>query len=161
MQEAKDTFYIMLRDRLAAWNAGRTTVVRGGPRPAVLVNENELVSASQPADLFCLRWTELRNVRGLISMLCEIHYATGGSPGSSGMDRGRLLAVMDAELAGTLNAAPQNVALSNFIAGGNGVTLGSRIFWGDVLFGAARAEGERLERIATVEVFATAKEREL
>lgn len=161
MQEAKDTFYIMLRDRLAASNTGRTMVVRGVLRPALLVSENELVSASQPADVFSLHWTELRIVRGLVSMLCEIHYATGGSPGSSGMDRGRLLAAMDAELTSTLNATPQNVARSNFTAGGNGVALGSRIFWGDVLFGAAKAEGERLERIATVEVFATAKEREL
>ena len=42
MQSAKDTFYVTLRDRLAALNPARTVVVRGMVRPGVLVEENEL-----------------------------------------------------------------------------------------------------------------------
>ena len=45
MQNAKDTFYVTLRDRLAAVNPARTMVLRGVTRPGVLVEENELASA--------------------------------------------------------------------------------------------------------------------
>ncbi len=55
MQNARDTFYVTLRDRLAAVNPARTIVLRGVTRPGVLVEENELVSAYQPVDAFCLR----------------------------------------------------------------------------------------------------------
>lgn len=44
-QNAKDTFYVTLRDRLAARNADRTVVVRGATRPAVVVEENEMATA--------------------------------------------------------------------------------------------------------------------
>jgi hypothetical protein len=46
MQNARDTFYVRLRDRLAAVNPARTMVLRGVTRPGVLVEENELASAS-------------------------------------------------------------------------------------------------------------------
>ncbi len=59
MQNARDTFYVTLRDRLAAINPGRTMVLRGVTRPGVLVEENELVSAFQPVNAFCLHWTGL------------------------------------------------------------------------------------------------------
>ena len=49
MQNAKDTFYELLRGRLAALNPDRTVVVRGVVRPGVLVEENELVSTVNPA----------------------------------------------------------------------------------------------------------------
>ena len=45
MQNAKDTFYVTLRDRLAAVNPARTMLVRGVIRPGLLVEENELASA--------------------------------------------------------------------------------------------------------------------
>ena len=64
MQNAKDTFYMTLRDRLAAVNPARTMVVRGVTRPGSLVEENELVSADQPVDAFCLRWTGCGWIRG-------------------------------------------------------------------------------------------------
>ena len=59
MQNAKDTFYVTLRDRLAAVNPARTMVLRGVTRPGVLVEENELASACGPVNVFCLRWTGL------------------------------------------------------------------------------------------------------
>ena len=59
-QHAKDTFYTTLRDRLAALNGERTTLVRGAQRPAVLVEENEIAGGADPVanEMFVLRWTE-------------------------------------------------------------------------------------------------------
>ena len=46
MQDARDTFFVALRTRLAAINPERTIVLRGQIRPGVLVEENELSSAT-------------------------------------------------------------------------------------------------------------------
>ena len=156
MQNARDTFYVTLRDRLAAVNPARTMLVRSVLRPGLLVEENELASAVEPADVFRLRWTGLRvDSKGalpLAAMSCEIRYATDGSAGNGGMDRGRLLAGMDAELVAAVNASPQNVGKMNYSVS-PAVTMGTNLFWGDVAFGAATVTAERVERVATVEVF--------
>jgi hypothetical protein len=160
MQNAKDTFYVTLQGRLEAVNPARAVVVRGVTRPGVLVEENELASAYEPVDAFRLRWTGLKVDRQgslpLVAMECEIRYATDGSSGNGGMDRGRLLAAMEAELVSAVGAAPQSVAKMNYSGLGAGtapVAMGTNVFWGDVVFGAAAVEGERLERVATVTVF--------
>jgi hypothetical protein len=160
MQELKDTFYLMLRDRVAAGNADRTVVVRGAVRPGVIVVENELPGATVEgiavAEAFCLRWTSLK-VDGqgplpLTTASCEIRYATDGSSGVGGMDRGRVLAAMDAELSAALSQRPQSVAKVQVVAGK--LSDGTQVFWGDCVFGPAVMRGERMERTATVEVFA-------
>ena len=101
MQDARDTFYVALRDRLAAINPARTIVIRGQVRPGILVEENELPTAFQPVDAFSLRWVAVRvdtaTPLPLIAMECEINYATDGTAANGGMDRGRLLATMDGE----------------------------------------------------------------
>jgi len=162
MQNARDTFYVTLRDRLAAVNPARTMVLRGVTRPGLLVEENELVSAYQPVDAFCLSWTglsvDVQGVLPLVTMVCEVRYATDGDSGNGGMDRGRLLSAMDAELVAALGEAPQNVVKMDYVAaaGGSGlapVAMATNVFWGDVVFGAVVVNGERLERVATVEVF--------
>jgi hypothetical protein len=160
MQNAKDTFYVTLQGRLEAVNPARTVVVRGVTRPGVLVEENELASAYEPVDAFRLRWTGLKVDRQgslpFVAMECEIRYATDGSSGNGGMDRGRLLAAMDGELANAVGAAPQRVVKMNYSgvsAGVSPVAMGTNVFWSDVVFGAAVVEGERLERVATVTVF--------
>lgn len=162
MQNAKDTFYVMLRDRLAAVNPSRTIVLRGAARPGVLVAENELVSAELPIDAFCLRWTTVSaNVRGplpLVTLGCAIRYATDGDSGNGGMDRGRLLSTMDAELVTAISAAPRSTAKMNYVASasGSGVVptmMATSVFWGDLAFGVVTVTRERLERVATVEVF--------
>src|SRR5665213_1122521 len=106
MQNAKDTFYEVVRDRVAAANAALTVVVRGVVRPAVVVDENEIASAADLRDCFRLRWAGLSvSVEGaaaLVSMQCEILYATAGSDG--GLDRGRVLAGLDAALASAVGA---------------------------------------------------------
>jgi hypothetical protein len=162
MQNARDTFYVMLRDRLAAVNPARTMVLRGVTRPGVLVEENELASAAQPANVFCLHWTGLsvnaQSALPLVTMSCQIQYATDGDAGNGGMDRGRLLSAMDAELAAAVSAAPQNTVKMNYVASAEGsglapVAMATNVFWSDVVFGAAVVNAERLERVATVEVF--------
>lgn len=162
MQNARDTFYVTLRDRLAAVNPARAIVLRGVTRPGVLVVENELASATMPVNAFCLQWTALSvDTQGglpLVTMVCEVRYATDGDAGNGGMDRGRLLSGMDAELVAAVSASPQSVAKMDYVgaAGGSGlapVVMATNVFWSDAVFGAAVANGERLERVATVEVF--------
>ncbi len=156
MQNARDTFYVTLRDRLAAVNPARTMLVRGVMRPGLLVEENELASANEPADVFRLRWTGLRvdavGPLPLVAMSCEIRYATDGNAGNGGMDRGRLLAGMDAELVAAIHASPQKVRKMNYSVA-PAVAMGTNVFWGDVAFAASMVTGERVERVATVEVF--------
>jgi hypothetical protein len=161
MQNAKDTFYTTLQGRLAVLNPARQIVVRGVLRPGTLVDENELPSAWTPVDAFRLLWTTLQVTSASplpwVAMECVIQYATDGSSGNGGMDRGRLLAAMDAELASALSTAPHAVPKLNYGAAGVGVapaTMATNIFWADPLFGAASAVGERLERSAMVQVFA-------
>ena len=166
VQLAKDTFYATLRDRVAAGNAARTVVIRGVVRPGVVVVENELPGAAvdgiSPADAFCLRWTSLLvDTQGplpLIALGCEIRYATDGTSGMAGMDRGRALAAMDAELIAAISQAPQSACstLVAQVAGGGASTesmTGTNVFWGDVAFKPAVVKNERMERIAEVEVF--------
>ncbi|HUZ94081.1 MAG TPA: hypothetical protein VMU57_04145 [Edaphobacter sp.] len=156
MQNAKDTFYITLQARLAAVNPSRTIVVRGVTRPAVLVEENELPSDAVPLDAFRLRWTVLKvdpqAALPLVTMACEIRYATDGNAGNGGMDRGRLLAAMDAELAAALGAPPRSVTKTSYSTAPP-TALGTNVFWGDAAFAPVAVTDERLERVATVEVF--------
>lgn len=161
MQNAKDTFYTMLQGRLAALNPARTIVMRGALRPGVLVEENELPSAAAPADAFRLRWAALSvdssGPLPLVVMECTIEYATEGSAGNGGMDRGRALAAMDAELVAALAAEPRTVPKQSYappVGGSPVTTMGTYIFWADPVFGAASSVGERMERAATVQVFA-------
>ena len=166
VQNLKDTFYATLRDRIAVGNPARIVVIRGTVRPGVVVSENELPGAAvdgiSPVNAFCLRWTELavdsKAALPLISQTCEIRYATDGTTGLGGMDRGRSLAAMDAELIAAIETAPQSANSLSVaeIAGGGASTetaTGTNVFWGDVSFKPAVMKGERMERIAEVEVF--------
>jgi hypothetical protein len=157
MQNAKDTFYMTLESRLAALNPARTVVIRGVVRPGTLVDENELPSAFVPMDAFRLQWTKLQvtteSPLPWVGMECSIRYATDGSAGNGGMDRGRALAAMDAELTSALAACPHAVPKMNYAAT-PATPMATNIFWADPVFGATTATGERLERTATVQVFA-------
>ena len=166
VQLAKDTFYATLRNRVAAGNPARTVVVRGVVRPGVVVAENELSGAAvdgiAPGDAFCLRWTglavDMQAALPLVAMTCEIRYATDGTTGLAGMDRGRSLAAMDAELVTAISAAPQSASTTSVaeIAGGGATAAtvtGTNVFWGDVSFKPTVMRGERMERTAEVEVF--------
>jgi hypothetical protein len=159
MIDAKDTFYLMLRDRLAALNPARTMSVRGVTRPGILVDENELATSEILPDVFRLAWTALTiNPLGplpLAAMTCEIRYATEGSTGNAGMDRGRLLAAMDSELSTALRTAPHHILKHGYAVGFGASPLAraTNVFWSDAVFGATTIAAERIERVATVEVF--------
>ena len=166
VQFAKDTFYAALRDRVAAGNAARTVVVRGVVRPGVITTENELPGAAvdgiSPADVFCLRWTSLAvDTQGplpLIALGCEVRYGTDGTSGTAGMDRGRALAAMDAELVAAISKLPQTTSsllVAESVGGGASTTVmsGTHVFWGDVAFKPTTMRNERIERTAEIEVF--------
>jgi len=165
MQDTKDTFYVALRERVAVRNPARTLVVRGVVRPGVIVEENELATEWMPTGVFSLRWTDVVvNRMGavpLVVLTCAIRYCTDGDAANGGMDRGRMLAQMDAELGTVLGAGRAGMGVRNtrkmsysaLPAGGAAVKLGTNVFWGDLTFGPAVVVGERLERVATVMVF--------
>ncbi len=164
MQDLKDTFFWTLRNRIAAGNPARTVVVRGIQRPGVLVEENELPTAQVPADVFLMSWTGMRvddaGAVPLVGMTCSIRYGTDGNSGMGGMDRGRLMGAMDSELGAALGGtALRNVRKVDYsglaAASGDGaaVAMGTNVFWGELMFGPVGRVGERLERVATVEVF--------
>jgi hypothetical protein len=106
MQSAKDSFYIALRDRLAALNPQRTVFLNGVTRPAVVVVENECITAAGPLpEAFYLGWgtaqpaaATLNGQPPLLALACTISYWTGGSAEMQGVDRGRVLAQLDFEL---------------------------------------------------------------
>jgi len=152
MKNAKDTFYVTLRDRLAAVNPARTFVQRGVVRPGIMVVENEMVSAELPVDIFLLRWTNLQvdtlQAMPVATMRCEIQYFTDGKSDNAGMDRGRALTAMDSELMKILT--PQSAMKMNY---GTlpATAMQSLIFWGDAVFESVVVNAERVGRIARVD----------
>ena len=87
MQFAKDSFYVALRDRLAALDPARTVVVAGRMRPAVLVDENEPANSALPLpNAFHLAWGIPEIVKGaesarrpLMKIDCTIAYRIAGA----------------------------------------------------------------------------------
>jgi hypothetical protein len=155
MQNAKDTFYITLRNRLASVNPERTMTLRGVVRPGILVEEAEAPAAQLPLDVFVLRWTKLgadtQLPTILANMTCEIHYATAGTQTNMGLDRGRALEEMDDELLRML--CPASTPKMSY-AQSPAEQMGTNIFWSPAAFTAEAATRERVGRVATVEVFA-------
>ncbi len=154
MQNAQNTFYITLRNRLVALNPNRTIYLRGVTRPGILVESNELVVPQPPSDVFVLRWTGLHNdpylSDVLLQMECEVAYMTEGTPGNLGMDRGAMVTEMDAELMSMLQP---NIAQKMNYSPSPAVPMESQIFWSEATFQSLKVERDRLSRIATVSVF--------
>lgn len=154
MQNAQNTFYITLRDRLAALNPNRTIYLRGVTRPGILVESNELVTAHPPSDVFVVRWTGLHNdpylSEVLLQMECEIEYMTEGTTGNLGVDRGAMLTGMDAELMSLLQP---NTAPKMSYAQTPATPMETQIFWTEARFEPAKTERDRLLRKARISVF--------
>lgn len=154
MQNAQNTFYITLRNRLVALNPNRTIYLRGVTRPGILVESNELVVAQPPSDVFVLSWMGLHNDPYLsdvmLQMQCEIAYMTEGTTGNLGMDRGAMLTEMDAELMSLLQ--PNTAQKMNY-APTPAAPMETQIFWSEASFQPLKVERDRLSRIATVSVF--------
>lgn len=159
MQNAKDTFYTVLRDRLALVNPDRTVVVRGVTRPAIVVDENEAPSVAAQTDCFHLQWTDAAVAREgampLATLRCEVRYSTAGNAWNGGLDRGRVLASMDADLSAAVGTYPQRAPKMAFLApaqGNSAAAMASNIWWSGVAFDGAKADGNLLTRTAVIDV---------
>jgi len=129
MQAAKDSFYMALRDRLAALNPARTIVVDGVTIPAIVVRENmePLFAEAQPG-AFYVDWGEVQmaeSTRPILGLDCHIWYASEGSS-RAGVDRGRTLAEMDQELVRI--CTPPHTSMRDYSQAPS-ASLGSSIFW--------------------------------
>ena len=162
MQTIKDSFYIALRDRLAALNPSRVVTVLGVMRPAVLATENLLADAAPLlAETFYLNFGEItaepttkRLEQPLLQLACEITYWTQGSDALSGQDRGRTLAQLDCELLAI--TSPPNAALADH-SRSPAVALGRNMFWTSPTLGVPLANGSKLTRAAALQLFAYAE----
>ena len=132
MQFTKDSFSMVLRERLAGLNPARTVRVSGALRPAVVVVENEMPTAAEfLPECFYLEWGALNlgdsDAGGtpMCSIDCSIRYRTRGIV-ESGVDRGRLLGAMDRELFSICQ--PACTRKVDFSQGPN-VDLGSGVSW--------------------------------
>ena len=154
MQNAKDSFYMALRGRLAAANPERTIVMRGAVRPGILVEEAEAPFSQIPTDVFVLRWlgigTDVNLEAPMMAAECEILYQTCGCQSFGGLDRGRALSAMDKELLSILQ--PFSTQKLSFIATPPASML-TRVFWDEPSFGPVVTQRDRLTRSVKVMVY--------
>jgi hypothetical protein len=154
MQNAKDSFYMALRTRLAAINPERTILLRGTVRPGILVEEAEAPFSQLPNDVFILRWlglgADLDLASTMVAEQCEILYQTCGTQSFGGLDRGRLLSVMDKELTAMLQ--PFYTPKLNYTVTPTATML-TNVFWNEPGFGPAVVQRDRLSRSANVMVY--------
>lgn len=154
MQNAKDSFYMALRSRLAAINPERTIMLRGAVRPGIVVEEAEAPFSQLPSDVFILRWLGLGGDVNLDATMvaeeCEIIYQTCGSQSFGGLDRGRALSAMDEELLAMLQ--PFGTPKLSFTATPPAQML-TQVFWDEPGFGPVVTQRDRLSRSVKVMVY--------
>jgi len=154
MQNAKDSFYMALRTRLAAINPDRTILLRGAVRPGILVVEAEAPFSQLPNDVFVLRWLGLGVEMNLGSMMaaeqCEILYQTCGTQSYGGLDRGRALSEMDEELAAMLQ--PFYTPKFNYLTT-KPIAMLTKVFWDEPGFGPVVIQRDLLSRSAKVMIY--------
>jgi hypothetical protein len=159
MQNAKDTFYTALRDRLAALNPERTIMLRGAVRPGILVEEAEAPFPQLPNDVFIFRWlghgADIDLASTLIAEECEILYNTSGSQSYGGLDRGRVLSQMDSELLAIL---PPFATPKVSYATQPPTTLRTQVFWDEPVFSPIVPQRDRLSRSAKIMVYSYQEE---
>jgi hypothetical protein len=154
MQNAKDSFYVALRTRLAVVNPQRTVLLRGAVRPGILVEEAEAPFSQLPSDVFVLRWLNLGVDLDLGSAMaaaeCEISYQTCGTQSFGGLDRGRAMSAMDEEVTAILQ--PLHTPKLNYTTTPP-VAMLTQVFWDDPVFGPLATQRDRLSRTAKVVVY--------
>jgi len=143
-----------LRARLASINPERTTLIRGALRPGILVEEAEAPASQSPPDVFVLRWLGMGSDSGLASTLiaqeCEILYQTCGTQCFGGLDRGRALSAMDAELMALLE--PYGTPKLDY-AVQPPATMLTHIFWNEPVFTPVVTQRDRVGRSARVTIY--------
>ena len=161
MQNAKDSFYIALRNRLAQIDPERTILLRGAVRPGILVEEAEAPFSQLPNDVFVLRWAgmgvDLDLASTMVAARCEILYQTCGTQAYGGLDRGRLLSQMDEELLAMVQ--PLSTPKLNYATNPPTAMLTS-VFWAELLFGPIVTQRDLISRTATVTVYSYQEEGE-
>jgi hypothetical protein len=154
MQNAKDSFYMALRTRLATVNPQRTILLRGAVRPGILVEEAEAPFSQFPSDVFVLRWLGLGTDVDLPSTMaaeqCEVTYQTCGSQSFGGLDRGRALSEMDEELLAMLE--PFYAPKLNYTATPP-AAMQTQVFWDEPMFAPVVIQRDQLSRTASVVVY--------
>lgn len=154
MQNAKDTFYMALRNRLTALNPERTFLVRGAVRPGILVEDAEAPFSQPPGDVFIVRWlgmgADVDLASTLIAQDCEISYQTCGCQTFGGLDRGRSLSEMDTELLAILQ--PFHAPKLNYSANPP-IAFLTQVFWDEPAFTPVVSQRDRLTRSARITVY--------
>jgi hypothetical protein len=162
MQNAKDSFYLALRARLASANSERNLLLRGALRPGILVEEAEAPFTQQPADVFILRWLGLgidaELSSAMIAMECEISYCTSGTQAFGGLDCGRSLTRMDRELLKILE--PFTTPKFDYSVQPP-AQMQTQIFWDEPVFTPANGQRDRLGRTVRVMVYSYEEQSEL
>lgn len=157
MQALKDSFYIALRDRLAARYPERKVLLGGEECTAIVVVENERLAAPSPLpEVFHLNWSKAKCVTAdepaaLMSITCTVSYSSEGTEALNAQDRGRTLAAMDAELLDI--SRPGRTEIEDY-AQAPPANSGMTLFWSPPAFGDIDQQGARLSRTATLELFA-------
>jgi hypothetical protein len=154
MQNAKDSFYMALRARLAAINPERTILLRGAVRPGILVEEAEAPFSQLPNDVYVLRWlglgVDMDLASTMVGVQCEILYQTCGTQSFGGLDRGRSLSEMDDEV--TAMTQPFYTPKLNYTATPPAAML-TKVFWDEPRFSPIVTQRDRLSRSANVTVY--------
>ena len=154
MQNAKDSFYMALRNRLAALNPERTILIRGAVRPGIVVEDAEAPFAQPPGDVYVVRWlglaVDVDLASSLVAQECEILYCTCGSQSFGGLDRGRALSAMDTEITALLQ--PFHTPKMSYMATPPAQML-TEVFWDEPIFTPSVTQRDRLSRSAKVMVY--------
>jgi hypothetical protein len=154
MQNAKDSFYMALRSRLAAINPERTILLRGAVRPGILVEEAEAAFSQLPNDVYVLRWlglgVDFDQASSMAAEQCEILYQTCGTQSYGGLDRGRLLSGMDEEVAAMVQ--PFYAPKLNYTATPPSAML-TNVFWDEPRFSPIVTQRDRLSRSVNLMVY--------
>lgn len=155
MQNARDSFYIALRNRLQVLNPARTVRVRGVQRASLLVEDAEVPTSEGMEDVFLLRWTTAAPVEAMPTALfalgCELRYGTSGTLANASLDRGRALSEMDREVLAMLEPRwTPKVRYTSTPA----VPMLTNVFWTEPVLGAAINDRNMLQRIVELTVYA-------
>ncbi len=157
MQNAKDSFYLALRASARHSSIPSASVLLRGAQRHLgdsRQEEAEAPFAQLPADIFVLRWQGLGVDAGLALTMnaaeCEILYSTCGTQAFGGLDRGRMLCAMDAEVLAMLQ--PYYTPKINYTVQPP-LTMQTQVFWDEPSFSSVAVQRDRLSRSAKVTIY--------